>query len=87
LVKTKKKEERADPAELTRVKWALCSLSKEPLAPPIVACATGQLFNKEAVIMHLLQKSLPAAFSHIKSMKVPNLFIFDPPRIAAIINL
>jgi len=69
LVKTKKKQERADPNEITRVKWTLCALSKEPLTPPIVACPQGQLFNKEAVIMHLLQKTLPSAFSYIKGMK------------------
>lgn len=69
LVKTKKKQERADPNEITRVKWTLCALSKEPLTPPIVACPQGQLFNKEAVITHLLHKTLPSAFSYIKGMK------------------
>jgi hypothetical protein len=69
LVKTKKKEERADPTEITRVRWTLCALSKEPLVPPVVACPVGQLFNKEAVLTQLLQKNLPSAFSYIKSMK------------------
>lgn len=73
LVKTKKKQERADPNEITRVKWTLCALSKEPLTPPIVACPQGQLFNKEAVITHLLHKTLPSAFSYIKGMKVHSL--------------
>jgi hypothetical protein len=81
LVKTKKKQERADPNEITRVKWTLCALSKEPLAPPIVACPQGQLFNKEAVITHLLQKTMPSAFSYIKGMKarLPISPISPPP--------
>lgn len=76
LVKTKKKKERANPAEVTRVRWSLCTLSKEPLAPPVVACPQGSLFNKEALLTHLLQKTMPAPFSHIKSLKVPIFYFF-----------
>ncbi len=70
LVKVKKKEEQADKNELNRIRWQACALSKEALKPPIVCCPLGYLFNKEAVLTHLLQKNLPPTYSHIKSIKV-----------------
>lgn len=69
LVKPKKKEEKADPFELARVRWTLCQLSKDPLKPPVVTDQLGLLYNKEAIIKHLLDKDMPKAFKHIRSLK------------------
>jgi len=44
-------------------------MTKEALKAPIVACALGNLYNKEAVISYLLNKTKDPAFSHIKSLK------------------
>jgi len=80
LVKVKKKTERADPLQMNRFRWTLCALSKEPLKSPVVCCPLGNLFNKEAVITHLLQKTMPEAFSYIKSLKdlIPVNFAPNP---------
>jgi len=71
LVKQKEKPEQKDPNELNRIKWSTCSYSKELLQEPIVACELGNLFNKEALIQGLLQKTLilDPNFSHIRSLK------------------
>ncbi|KAL8921887.1 MAG: hypothetical protein Q9208_005491 [Pyrenodesmia sp. 3 TL-2023] len=34
--------------------WSHCALSQKPLAPPIVSDSTGNLYNKDAVLEHLL---------------------------------
>ncbi|KAL6045723.1 Protein RTF2 [Balamuthia mandrillaris] len=80
LVKLKKKAERNPPTELERTRWQSCALSKEPLRDPIVCCPLGYLFNKEALITHLLEKSLPSEFSHIRSLKdvIPVHFAANP---------
>jgi len=44
-------------------------MTKEALKAPIVACALGNLYNKEGVISYLLNKTKDPAFSHIKSLK------------------
>lgn len=51
------------------IRWSTCSLSAEPLRVPIVADMLGNLFNKEALLAAALSKSLPEAFSHIRSLK------------------
>ncbi|TFL06578.1 DUF602-domain-containing protein [Pterulicium gracile] len=73
LVRTKKKGEQADKANQTRAKWAFCALSKLPLQEPVVSCALGKLYNKDAVLEYLLDKG---AFGdgqnicgHIRSLK------------------
>ncbi|KAF7458071.1 Replication termination factor 2 [Cryptosporidium felis] len=38
-------------------KWTKCSLTNEPLNPPVVICKKGFLYNKEAIINKLLRKS------------------------------
>ncbi|KAJ1613224.1 hypothetical protein OIY81_1055 [Cryptosporidium canis] len=47
-------------------RWTKCYLSNEPLNPPVVTCAHGLLYNKEAVINKLLNKSKVAP--HIKNL-------------------
>jgi len=69
LVKEKPKEEKPDLKEITRIKWFLCALSKETLKAPVVACKYGNLFNKEAVIRGLLEKTIPSTYGYIRSLK------------------
>ncbi|KAM0746875.1 DUF602-domain-containing protein [Meredithblackwellia eburnea MCA 4105] len=57
LVKTKRVTAKADKNSTTRQLWAYCALSKQPLRAPIVSCALGKLYNKEALIAHLLAPS------------------------------
>ncbi|KAJ3077494.1 hypothetical protein HK102_005188 [Quaeritorhiza haematococci] len=56
LVKTKKKEERADQSSQTIAAWFFCALSKAPLRSPVVSCALGKLYNREAILEFLLNK-------------------------------
>nr|KAF6423669.1 replication termination factor 2 [Rousettus aegyptiacus] len=70
-------------AELV-AQWNYCALSQEILRRPIVACELGRLYNKDAVIEFLLDKSaekaLGKAASHIKSIKnVTELRLSDNP--------
>jgi len=69
LVKVKKKQEQHNNSESEAFKWHHCALSKERLKPPIVCCRLGNLFLKEAVLVRLLEKSLPPEFAHIKSLR------------------
>ncbi|KFP39455.1 Protein RTF2, partial [Chlamydotis macqueenii] len=70
-------------AELV-ARWSYCALSQEKLRRPIVACELGRLYNKDAVIEFLLDKSADKtpmeAASHIKSIKnVTELNLADNP--------
>ncbi|NXL88130.1 RTF2 protein, partial [Alectura lathami] len=70
-------------AELV-ARWYYCSLSQEKLCRPIVACELGRLYNKDAVIEFLLDKSADKtpmeAAAHIKSIKnVTELNLADNP--------
>lgn len=84
LVKGPKKVEKVDKdAELVAL-WNYCALSQEILRRPIVACELGRLYNKDAVIEFLLEKSsekaLGKAASHIKNIKnVTELRLSDNP--------
>ncbi|KDE04287.1 hypothetical protein MVLG_05245 [Microbotryum lychnidis-dioicae p1A1 Lamole] len=73
LIKTKKATVHADQHELQRLLWHTCALSKEPLRQPVVSCALGKLYNKEALISHLLDPASGsdghAVASHIRSLK------------------
>ncbi|NXJ38268.1 RTF2 protein, partial [Scopus umbretta] len=70
-------------AELV-ARWYYCALSQEKLCRPIVACELGRLYNKDAIIEFLLDKSADKtpmeAASHIKSIKnVTELNLADNP--------
>ncbi|XP_066494091.1 replication termination factor 2-like [Tiliqua scincoides] len=58
--------------------WYYCTLSQEKLSRPIVACELGRLYNEDAIIEFLLDKSsykvLVEAASHIKSIKRHGVF-------------
>jgi len=44
-------------------------MSKEPLKLPVVTCALGLLYNKEIIIKNLIDKTIPPALKHIRSLK------------------
>ena len=51
--------------------WRHCNISQTVLHDPVVACGLGHLYNKDALIMALLDKTLlPETAGHIKSIKV-----------------
>ncbi|XP_044519771.1 replication termination factor 2 [Gracilinanus agilis] len=84
LVKGPKKVEKVDKNAELVAQWNYCTLSQEILRRPIVACELGRLYNKDAVIEFLLDKSnekaLGQAASHIKSIKnVTELKLSDNP--------
>ncbi|XP_040315611.1 replication termination factor 2 isoform X4 [Herpailurus yagouaroundi] len=84
LVKGPKKVEKVDKDAELVAQWNYCTLSQEILRRPIVACELGRLYNKDAVIEFLLDKSsekaLGKATSHIKSIKnVTELRLSDNP--------
>nr|XP_044603970.1 replication termination factor 2 isoform X2 [Equus asinus] len=84
LVKGPKKVEKVDKDAELVAQWNYCTLSQEILRRPIVACELGRLYNKDAVIEFLLDKSsekaLGKAASHIKSIKnVTELRLSDNP--------
>lgn len=64
-----KKPDKADPNEQRLSKWVNCSLSNEPLRPPVVIDKLGNFFNKEALVEALLKKNMPKQFWYIKGLK------------------
>jgi hypothetical protein len=80
LVKVKVTHTKADPAQLKRVKWTLCHLSRQPLREPVVADGLGRLYNKEAIVNWLIEKKVGGSGSgsggeekgmgHIRGLKV-----------------
>lgn len=70
LVRTKKKPEQKDKNAETVAKWKHCAITQNPLHKPIVACELGKLYNKEAVLEHLLKKDGVTAevAGHIKKL-------------------
>jgi len=73
LVRNKPKAEQADKANQTRARWFFCALSKRPLQEPIVSCDLGKLYNKDALIEFLLDRSAfgdgEEICGHIRSLK------------------
>lgn len=54
--------------------YQLCALSRDPLEHPVVYCGLGRLFNKESLVLYLLEiKTYPEVkkdwMSHITSLK------------------
>eukprot|EP00198_Chlamydomonas_reinhardtii_P006336 XP_001695672.1 predicted protein [Chlamydomonas reinhardtii] len=64
-----KKVEKVNPEEARLAKWTRCHLSGELLAAPCVADELGNLYNKDALIVRLLDKSLPPTLSHITGLR------------------
>ncbi|KAF8957042.1 DUF602-domain-containing protein [Flammula alnicola] len=73
LVRSKPKAEQADKANQTRARWFYCALSKRKLQEPVVSCALGKLYNKDAIIEYLLDKAAygdgEKICGHIRSLK------------------
>ncbi|KAJ1977075.1 Replication termination factor 2 [Dimargaris verticillata] len=73
MVRQKARAEKLDEKTLARAKYTLCALSKRPLHPPLVACGLGNLYNKDALLEHLLNttKSSDTALvcPHVRSLK------------------
>jgi len=60
-----------------------CAISQEPLREPVVACRLGILYNKEALILKMLEKTLDAdLFGHIRTLRdvVQCKFTLNPGR-------
>lgn len=64
-----KKPDKVDPHEQRLSKWRNCSLSNEPLRPPVVIDRLGNFFNKETLVEALLKKNMPKQFWYIKGLK------------------
>ncbi|KAJ8401303.1 hypothetical protein AAFF_G00385340, partial [Aldrovandia affinis] len=84
LVKGPKKIEKVDKNAELIARWSYCALSQEKLRRPIVACELGRLFNKDAVIEYLLDKSAERPNTevvvHIRGIKdVTELNLTDNP--------
>ncbi|NP_956036.1 replication termination factor 2 [Danio rerio] len=84
LVKGPKKVEKVDKNAELAAKWKYCALSQEKLKRPIVACELGRLYNKDAIIEYLLDKSAERpnteVVAHIRSLKdVKELNLTDNP--------
>ncbi|KAL4466909.1 hypothetical protein ABPG74_010506 [Tetrahymena malaccensis] len=69
LVKEKPKEVKIDNTILAKFRARLCTLSKLRLKKPIVMCRLGNFYNFEEILKHLMEKSMPSTFSHIKKAK------------------
>ncbi|KAK6320902.1 hypothetical protein J4Q44_G00078780 [Coregonus suidteri] len=84
LVKGPKKVEKVDINAELAARWKYCALSTEKLRRPIVACDLGRLYNKDAVIEYLLDKSADRpnseVVSHLRGIKdVKELNLTDNP--------
>uniref|UniRef100_A0A3Q3APX1 Replication termination factor 2 n=1 Tax=Kryptolebias marmoratus TaxID=37003 RepID=A0A3Q3APX1_KRYMA len=84
LVKGPKKVEKVDKNAELAAKWKYCALSQEKLRRPIVACELGRLYNKDAVIEYLLDKTAERpnaeAVVHIRGIKdIKELNLTDNP--------
>lgn len=77
IVKNKQNDQHRDKNADLSAKWQFCSLSGLRLKKPIVACQLGRLYNKDAIIEHLLEGKISnqssisssSSVSHIKSLK------------------
>jgi len=73
LVKQKQKQAKVDQNILNRVHWFTCALSKKALVTPVVACGLGKLYNRDAILEFLLDRTAygdgDQICKHIKSLK------------------
>ncbi|KAG8754372.1 hypothetical protein FRC14_005149 [Serendipita sp. 396] len=65
--------EQADKQNQVLAKWFFCALSKRPLQEPIVSCELGKLYNKDAIVEYLLDKTIygdgATICGHVKGLK------------------
>lgn len=69
LVREKTKEIRKDTVSINQNRSRYCAISNNVLTAPIVGCQLGYLYNKEALLSCLINKTIPAAFNHIRKLK------------------
>lgn len=73
MVRTKASVQKVDASLLRQSLWTVCRLSREPLQAPVVSDALGRLYNKDAVIQHLLQRHQSSdstdAIPHIRGLR------------------
>ncbi|XP_062575719.1 replication termination factor 2-like [Saccostrea cucullata] len=72
LVRTKKKPEQKDKTADLDAKWKHCAITQEPLREPIMACELGRLYNKEAVLEFLIDRTkfeCAPSFEHLRGLK------------------
>ncbi|XP_077459106.1 replication termination factor 2 [Stigmatopora argus] len=84
LVKGPKKVEKVDKNAELAAKWKYCALSQEKLKRPIVSCELGRLYNKDAIIEYLLDKTAERpntdAVTHIRGTRdIKELNLTDNP--------
>ncbi|KAJ0409326.1 hypothetical protein ATCC90586_000563 [Pythium insidiosum] len=65
----KAKHEKLDQDTLRAERAQTCAISGELLKEPIVACELGNLYNKEALLEHLLASTMPEKFQHVTSLR------------------
>ena len=56
----------------------LCAQSNQKLCEPIVACEMGNLYNKEAMLTALIDKTLNPTHAHIRGLKDLKTLRFTP---------
>jgi len=70
LVKTKQRTViTVDPHKTAEQRINTCAISGKQLLRPVVACEMGNIFNKDAIIEHLLAKKDLPQFRHIRGLK------------------
>lgn len=73
LVKQKQKQVKVDQNILNRVHWFTCALSKKPLVHPVVSCGLGKLYNRDAILEFLLDRTVygdgDQICKHIRTLK------------------
>jgi hypothetical protein len=70
MVRLKKKGEKVDKNMELAAKWRHCAITADKLRQPIVSCELGRLYNKESLLMALLDKdNIPEIVRHVRSLK------------------
>ncbi|KAF8185049.1 Rtf2 RING-finger-domain-containing protein [Mycena galopus ATCC 62051] len=73
LVRNKSKAAPVDRQNQKRARWNFCALSKRRLQEPVVSCALGKLYNKDAIIEFLLDRDAYGdgenICGHVRSLK------------------
>lgn len=69
MVQEKTKKEYKDKNMHRKAKWYNCAITQEILKEPIVSCKKGKLYNKEAVLEHILKINQSKVADHIKKTK------------------
>jgi len=82
LVRLKKKPEQKDKTAELHAKWKCCAITQQLLVSPFMACELGRLYNKEAILELLIDRSQFEGknLDHIRALKdVHELQLTDNP--------